>query len=140
MKYTEIDGRERLPKMTANNYFFKDAEPRILSMLPIYGDTIWQFIPAYPLDTSIHRMAGVAPNDFNLFPLAKKSVCYMNIKNIGHSELDHKISFQIDNTDSISGIPTYNYFDGARITYNWDWVTTVKFGIQYCPPNKFDDR
>jgi len=23
MRYTEIDGRERLPKMTANNYFFK---------------------------------------------------------------------------------------------------------------------
>lgn len=23
MKYTEIDGRERLPKMSANTYFFK---------------------------------------------------------------------------------------------------------------------
>jgi hypothetical protein len=65
----------------------------------------------------------------------------MYIKNIGHPELDHyNKGFQIDDTDTIpgTGVPTINYFLGAKAAYNWDWPTTVRMGIQYCPPSKID--
>ena len=120
--------------------WFKTSEKRILENLPIYVDTIWESIIPSPTDTSIHRIAGVGTKDLIVNPLAKTAVIWMTIRNTNYPELDHKISFQIDNTDSIQGVPTYNYFDGARITYNWDWPTTVRYGIQYCPPAKFDDR
>jgi hypothetical protein len=119
---------------------FKNAELRNLETLPMFTDTIWQAIIPYPGDTSIKRLAGVAPKDLILNPLAKTAIINMYINNIGHPELNHSISFQIDITDSIQGVPTYNYFDGARVTFNWDWPTTVKYGIQYCPREKFDDR
>ena len=127
---------------------YSGAYLRILETLPFNTDTIMQAIPSLIIQMdSIHvdtikRIGKVGANDYIDYSLYHKAVLTITKHCTRFEYPDSKVSFLIDNTDTIPGTncATYDYIKGVQKYYGWKDSTVIKNFIPYIPKSSFDNR
>ena len=127
---------------------FSGAYLRVLETLPFNTDTIVQVIPplivqrdSIRIDT-IKRIGRVGANDYIDYSLYHKAILTITKHCLKNEYADEKVSFLIDNTDTIPGTncATYDYIKGVQKYYGWKDSTAIKNFIPYIPKESFDNR